>query len=215
MSDATPQRAPFDAVVFDLLTALIDSWSLWDSVAGDPETGRRWRLGYLDIAYAAGAYRPYELLVMEACDRIGLDADRAEQLLDRWDELQPWPDAPGVVSRLRENVPLGVVTNCSIALGTRAAERVGVSFDVVVTAEQAGAYKPRPEPYRSVLSELGTDPARTLFVAGSPGDIGGAGGVGMPVFWHNHVGIELPASAKQPWQQARTLEPLPALIQSS
>jgi 2-haloalkanoic acid dehalogenase type II len=206
------ERARFDAVVFDLLTALIDSWSLWDAVAGGPDEGRRWRLAYLDIAYAAGDYRPYELLVMEACDRVGMSADRAQELLDRWDELQPWPGATDVLTRLRQMVPLAVVTNCSEALGARAVARTGAAFDVVVTAERAGAYKPRPEPYRSALSELGTDPARTLFVAGSPGDVGGAGGVGMPVFWHNHVGIELPAGAAQPWRQAPTLEPLPALL---
>lgn len=207
-----PERARFDAVVFDLLTALLDSWSLWDSVAGSPDVGRRWRLAYLEIAYATGNYRPYELLVMEACDKIGLDVNLADQLLDRWDELQPYADVPGALSRLRQGVPLGVVTNCSEVLGNRAVVRTGASFDVIVTAERAGAYKPRPEPYRLVLAELGTDPARTLFVAGSPGDIGGAGGVGMPVFWHNHAGIDLAVNAAQPWRQARSLEPLPALV---
>ena len=207
-----PERARFDAVIFDLLTALLDSWSLWDSVAGDPDVGRRWRLAYLEIVYATGNYRPYELLVMEACDKIGLDVDLADRLLDRWDELQPYADVPGVLSRLREGVPRGVVTNCSEALGNRAVARTGASFDVIVTAERAGAYKPRPEPYRTVLAELGTDPARTLFVAGSPGDIGGAGGVGMPVFWHNHVGIDLAVNAAQPWRQARSLDPLLALV---
>jgi hypothetical protein len=27
----------YDAVVFDLLTALIDSWSLWNDVVGSPD----------------------------------------------------------------------------------------------------------------------------------------------------------------------------------
>jgi hypothetical protein len=29
----------YDAIVFDLLTALIDSWTLWNSVAGTHEAG--------------------------------------------------------------------------------------------------------------------------------------------------------------------------------
>ena len=44
----------YDAVVFDLLTALIDSWRLWNSVAGSPEAGMVWRRRYLEITYGCG-----------------------------------------------------------------------------------------------------------------------------------------------------------------
>jgi hypothetical protein len=37
----------FRAVVFDLLTGLLDSWTLWDSIAGNVGDGRRWRSAYL------------------------------------------------------------------------------------------------------------------------------------------------------------------------
>ncbi|MFT6582377.1 MAG: hypothetical protein ACJAU6_002821 [Alphaproteobacteria bacterium] len=30
---------PYDAVIFDLLTALLDSWTLWRDVAGSSEAG--------------------------------------------------------------------------------------------------------------------------------------------------------------------------------
>jgi hypothetical protein len=33
-----PERR-YDAVVFDLLTALIDSWTLWNAVAGSQAAG--------------------------------------------------------------------------------------------------------------------------------------------------------------------------------
>ena len=44
-TDPPQQVSPghYDAVVFDLLTALIDSWSLWNRVAGSDEIGLRWR----------------------------------------------------------------------------------------------------------------------------------------------------------------------------
>jgi len=48
----------YDAVLFDLLTGLIDSWSLWDRVAGNREAGRRWRAKYLELTYGCGEYRP-------------------------------------------------------------------------------------------------------------------------------------------------------------
>jgi len=177
----------YDAVVFDLLTAVLDSWSLWNKVAGSPEAGLKWRRRYLEITYGCGAYRPYEELVREAARDAGLPETLAEALEQRWDELAPWPEAPGVLAELP--VPLAVATNCSIRLGRRAAGCVGVPFKVVVTAEEAGFYKPRPEPYRAVLTALDTAPERTLFVAGSASDVPGAKSVGMPVYWHNRIGL--------------------------
>jgi FMN phosphatase YigB (HAD superfamily) len=72
-----------------------------------------------------------------------------------------------VVAALARRVPLAIATNCSVTLGRIAAERSGGPYAVVATAESVGYYKPRPEPYRSVLAKLQTEPARTLFVAGS------------------------------------------------
>lgn len=177
----------YDAVVFDLLTALLDSWTLWNDVAGSPDAGLKWRRRYLEITYGSGAYRPYETLVREAARDVGLRESLGEGLERRWDELVPWPEVRQVLARLP--VPLAVATNCSIRLGRRAADRVGVPFKVVATAESVGFYKPRPEPYCAVLAALGTPPERTLFVAGSASDVPGAKGVGMPVYWHNRIGL--------------------------
>jgi 2-haloacid dehalogenase len=40
-------KCKYDAVVFDLLTGLIDSWSLWNEIAGSELMGRKWRARYL------------------------------------------------------------------------------------------------------------------------------------------------------------------------
>lgn len=177
----------YGAVVFDLLTALLDSWTLWNNVAGSEEAGMRWRRRYLEITYGCGGYRPYETLVREAAADVGLPEGLGGELEQRWLELQPWPEAVAVLTRIP--VPLAVATNCSVRLGRQAADRVGVPFTVVETAESVGFYKPRPEVYRAVLQKLGTPAERTLFVAGSASDVPGAKGVGMPVFWHNRIGL--------------------------
>ena len=181
-------KSKYDAVAFDLLTALVDSWTLWNNVAGSPEAGMRWRMRYLEVTYSCGAYQPYETLVREAAVSVGLPASLADDLTARWDELQPWLEAPGILTELAQHVPLGVATNCSVSLGGRAARRVGDMFKVVLTAEAVGFYKPRPEPYQAVAAALGVRPERTLFVAGSAVDVPGARGVGMPVYWHNRIG---------------------------
>jgi len=188
----------YDAILFDLLTALLDSWSLWNSVAGSEERGRAWRAAYLRLTYGAGAYRPYEELVAEAAEEASLPVRLALDLEERWRELKTWPGVVESLARLRaEGCKLGIVTNCSEELGRVAAAITG-TFDVVVTAERAGFYKPDPRPYRMALDELGTKAERTLFVAGSAFDLGGAARVRMPVFWHNRIGMNGPESAPRP-----------------
>jgi 2-haloalkanoic acid dehalogenase type II len=133
--------------------------------------------------------------------------DRASALVARLGELRPWPEAPAVLAQLRPTVKIGVVTNCSDEVGRLAAAQVGVPFDVVVTAEVADAYKPRPEPYRLALEALDVNAARALFVAGSPDDIAGANRVGMPVYWHNRRGVDLGGRAR-PLVEHDSLAPL-------
>ncbi len=198
----------YDAVLFDLLTALLDSWTLWDSVAGTPEVGRRWRAAYLKRTYGCGAYRPYETLVREAAEETGLGAREARALADRWDELRPWDDAADFLAPLIERVPLGVVTNCSDAMGRRAAARLGVPFQVIVTSERAGYYKPDPHPYRLALAELKLAPERVLFVAGSGFDLIGTAAVGMTTLWHNRAGLAKPPQAPAPLAERRSLREL-------
>ena len=93
-------------MVFDLLTALIDSWTLWNDVAGSPDDGLRWRRKYLELTYGEGAYRPYEEIVRRAAEQSGLSARSAEELARRWDELPPWPETVAVLTALARRVPL-------------------------------------------------------------------------------------------------------------
>ena len=198
----------YDAVLFDLLTALIDSWSLWNRIAGGEAAGRAWRGEYLKLTYGCGAYRPYETLVEEAAVASGLPAARARELEKHWLTLEPWEDAQPLLRRLARDYRLGVVTNCSERLGRLAAMRMEVPFDVVVTSERAGYYKPRPEPYRLALQELSLSADRVLFVCGSAFDLFGTAQVGMATLWHNRVGLNKPADAPAPLKESRTLEPM-------
>lgn len=202
------------AVLFDLLTALIDSWSLWNAVAGGEVAGRGWRAAYLRRTYGAGAYRPYEALVREAALECGYPAAWASDLAARWDELEPWPGVDAALAPLVGQVRLGIVTNCSEVLGQRAAARVGVPFDVVITAERAGAYKPDPRPYRLALEQLGVDASETLFVAGSGYDLFGTAGLGLRTYWHNRIGAAAPAGAPAAWVESPDLGALSAALRS-
>ena len=78
----------FDAVVFDLLTALLNSWALWNRIAESEERGREWRAAYLRRTYLAGRSRPYETLVAEAATEVGLSSEFAGPLAARYHEAR-------------------------------------------------------------------------------------------------------------------------------
>ncbi len=118
----------YDAVVFDLLTALLDSWALWNRVAGSEEQGYRWRRKYLELTYQCGGYVPYEGVIRDAARRTGADGSKADELISRWNELEPWPEAREVLSILSRKVPLGVVTNSSNARARIAVAQVKGAF---------------------------------------------------------------------------------------
>ena len=179
---------PIEAIAFDLLTALIDSWALWASVAGEAERGHAWRRASLRLITAAGDYVPYEDMVRRAAAEVELPPARADELLARWGELRPWPEVPDVLARLRGR-RLAIVTNCSQRLAESAAAATGGRFEAIISAERAGAYKTDPRAYRAGLDALGLPPERVLFVAGSAHDVPGAGAVGMPVYWSNRQGL--------------------------
>jgi len=196
------------AVLFDLLTALLDSWTLWNDVAGFEERGRAWRAEYLRLTYGCGSYVPYEQLVKEAAVTTGLPAAAADELEARWMELPPWSGAQDALDVLAGRTKLAVVTNCSIRLGRQAASRLRTDWDCIVTAEEAGCYKPDPRPYRLALATLGVAPEEAAFVAGSGYDLFGTSAVGLRTYWHNRVGLARPDGAPVASLERSTLDDL-------
>jgi 2-haloacid dehalogenase len=195
-------------VLFDLLTALIDSWSLWDDVAGSQAAGRAWRAEYLRLTYGSGSYVAYEGLVRDAARAVGLPDAAPLALERRWNSLQPWDGAREALARLKGRARLAVVTNCSKRLGHAAAERLDIPWDCVVTAEEAGYYKPDPRPYRLALERLGVGAHEAAFVAGSGYDLIGTSAVGLRTYWHNQAGLTRPTGAPAPGFESATLDAL-------
>jgi 2-haloacid dehalogenase len=217
MTERSEQVRPrFRAVLFDLLTALIDSWSLWVDVAADDRLGRAWRRESLRRVTRAGTYSPYEEIVVEAAVAVGVSPSRANELLERWSggALQPWPETPRVLAELASaGWTTAAVTNCSQRLAEVAAAATGHRFDAIVSAERAGVYKTDPRAYRAAVAAVGDpDPHAVLFVAGSAHDVPGAGALGMPVYWSNRFADPIVPGAPPPLLNEPNLLALPRLL---
>ena len=203
------------AVLFDLLTALLDSWTVWNAAAGSEAGGRAWRAEYLRLTYGCGAYQPYEGLVAAAAESVGLSPAVVDALEARWLELPVWSGAQQALDAIQGRAKLAVVTNCSRRLGLLAAARLKTSWDCVVTAEDAGYYKPDPHPYRLALTLLAVEPGEAAFVAGSGYDLIGTGRVGLRTYWHNRVGLPRPLEAPPAEIESRNLDGLVPWLEGS
>jgi FMN phosphatase YigB (HAD superfamily) len=129
----------------------------------------------------AGAYVPYLGLVEDEAASLGLPVNAPAALIRAWPDMGLRPDA---ASLARLPLPYGFVTNCSATLAALAGEsaiRAGLRPRFVLSAEEAGWYKPQPAVYLEACRRLGLQPGETLYVAGSQYDAEGARAAGLRV----------------------------------
>ena len=109
--------------------------------------------------------------------------DVAEQSIDEltlaWHHLDPWPDAPAGLSRLKAKYIIGTMSNGNVALMTNMAKYAGLPWDVILGAELAQAYKPDPKTYLTGAELLGLRPEQVMMVAAHQNDLLAAGAQGL------------------------------------
>lgn len=174
--DAVITPGGVEGVLFDLLMGIMNSMATWSAAAHDRQRGLAWRDRVTARMVASGSYVPYAEMVAEAANEIGLPANATAELIRRWSEMQPWPDATALVDL---SLPYAFVTNCSAELAGSAARRSGLDPRFTLSAQEAGWFKPDARVYRQACLRLGTTPERTMFVAGSRYDADGAHAAGL------------------------------------
>ena len=118
-----------------------------------------------------------ELLAEFGIDGVS-DAAKAELNL-AWHRLDPWPDAPAGLARLKARFIIAAMSNGNVALMTNLARFAGLPWDCILGAELARAYKPDPKTYRTGVELLGLQPGEAMMVAAHPGDLQAAAAVGL------------------------------------
>ena len=157
----------------------------------------------IEKAGKSGEYRRYrEVLrstVRGICGRLGFDPTAAEaeclaESLGRW---QPFDDTVDALRRLQSRYKLCIVSNVDDDLFAGTQQTLGIDFDEVVTAQQAGSYKPSHNNFALAIERLGVPKERVLHVAESVMlDIVAAKGFGMDAVWVNrHSGTGREGSA--------------------
>jgi 2-haloacid dehalogenase len=120
-----------------------------------------------------GPYQKYRDILRGVVRRFGVklgflvdpaDEDLILQALPEW---KPFADAVETLKNLKARYRLALWSNIDRDLWEHARRHLKVSFDWVITAEDAGAYKPSPVFFRKALETVGRLPARILHVAQS------------------------------------------------
>ena len=106
-------------------------------------------------------------------------------LVDHWHELPIFDDVGPALSQLRENGwSLAILSNCDDDLLATTLERMPVAFDLTVTAEQVGSYKPATGHWEAFAQRTEGERGRWVHAAQSWfHDIKTAAELGLPRVW--------------------------------
>jgi 2-haloacid dehalogenase len=121
-----------------------------------------------------GAWKPFHDVVANSIERtcrkhgVIFEAKDAQALYDAVPTWQPHPDVPGPLSRIADHYPLVILSNSMVDLIPHSARNIGVPFYAVLTAEEAGAYKPLMRPFEYMFDRLGCSPEDMMHVSSSP-----------------------------------------------
>ena len=120
-------------------------------------------------------------------DDVALLAD----LRDSYEQLAPHPDSAPALQALRAmGVTCLVLSNGPPPMLGRQLRHAGLAgmFDVVLSAEAAGVFKPHPDVYRLATAHLDQPAHEIAFVSSNPFDAFGAHGFGFRTVWVNRTG---------------------------
>ena len=135
-------------------------------------------------------YRNYRevlaICTLGIAQRFGLNLDRGDEhrlslSLGKW---PAFPDSVECLARLRTRYRLAVLSNVDRDLFEPTQDALGRPFDLVLTAEDIGSYKPDPANFKRLIEASGVPPERILHAAQSRfHDIGPARALGMNTVW--------------------------------
>jgi 2-haloalkanoic acid dehalogenase type II len=213
---------PYEVVTFDCYGTLIDwqrgirsAFAAMAATLRTPvDTGRAVAL-YLEVepTIEAGPFRPYRAVLTETARQVAarlgwrLPEAHAGFLAESVRYWPPFPDTNRALLRLAEaGYRLGILSNVDHDLLVWTRRLFAAPFDIVITAEEVGSYKPAPGHFEAARRIIGDRPwlhaAQSYFH-----DLVPARALKIPVAWINR-NRQAPAGDVKPDVEFPTLTPL-------
>jgi len=228
LEPALPALGNIAACVFDAYGTLYD----FNSAAARcraalggkaDELSALWRqkqLQYSWLRSLMGAYAPFWQVTGEALDvamqSLGLaNAALRAQLMDCYRNIEPFPEVPGVLARLKEKgMRLAILSNGSPDMLAAAAKHAKLDsvLEASLSVDAVKIYKPDRRVYQLASDHFGVAPARIAFFSSNGWDAHGAQHFGFPTVWLNRTGLPRENLPGAPMHESKTLADLPALL---
>jgi HAD superfamily hydrolase (TIGR01509 family) len=204
-------------VLFDWDGTLINSYHADTSayLAMFKEMGIAWGLEELEKNYSPNWYEVYRAARLPR--KRWPDADRAWRMHYAKHRPKLMAGARGILARLRDAHPLGLVTNGDRDRVTRQLRRFRLTtlFAARVCSGDTVRKKPHPEPLRLALRQMNLDPSACVYVGDAPQDVQMARRAGVRA-----IGVLGPFPTEKRLRAARpeflinSLEELPGVLEN-
>jgi 2-haloacid dehalogenase len=148
--------------------------------------------GDFEASAEQAKYRCYREVLQSVVRRFGTrlgfvpTGQEARSLPESLQEWKPWPDTAAGLRQLQNRFRLAIVSNVDDDLFAATRPQLKTEFDQVITAQQAGAYKPSLKIFELALSRIGVPAHRVLHVGQSLyHDVLPAQSLGLATVWVN------------------------------
>lgn len=117
--------------------------------------------------------------LLDRFDVEGLTTEEKDHLNRAWHRLDPWPDAIPGLRRLKPHYVVAPLSNGHVRLLTNMAKRAGIPWDLILSAELSGHYKPDEEVYLTAVDLLDLDVDEVMMVAAHERDLDASRDAGL------------------------------------
>ena len=108
-------------------------------------------------------------MVRQFGEKLGFEPtdEEVRSLPESLKEWKPWPDTVTALRELHSRFRLAIISNVDDDLFAATKPQLGVEFSQIITAQQAGAYKPSPKIFELALNCVDVPAHRILHVGQS------------------------------------------------
>jgi 2-haloalkanoic acid dehalogenase type II len=163
---------------------------------------RRWEAIQFD--YIQEQYQPYKEVLKNTLRMVfqehslPFDENDSAAFSESMGSWQPFEDTKDALLEIKKYTKIALITNTDDAIIQETVKQIGVEFDEIITAEQAGAYKPCHKGFHLALERLGLNKSEILHTGfGFKYDVVPASELGIESCWVNRYGEVRPANVEE------------------
>lgn len=163
---------------------------------------RHWEA--VQFQYIQGPYQPYRQVLRHTMKvafedfKLPYSEEDVELFASSMGKWQPFPDTYDALRTLQKYMKIALITNTDDAIIAETEQRIGITFDDIITAEQARAYKPAHAGFHLARQRLGLE-IKDIWHAGFgfKYDVVPAYELGYTTVWIDRQGEARPTDVKE------------------